>query len=264
MEMIYSCRSLEGKVAVITGAASKMGEAIARKFFDHGVKVILADVRFSECQNIAEDLISKNKARPGEHAKAVKCDITNPSEIKNLIDEARLLGGLDIWYNHVEADKDVSPTNLDIFRNTMRINVESVLEIIRQASREMIGTHTKGCIICTGSTVGLLDDVVPSAYSISKTALVGVVRAAAAELGGRGVRVNAITPHRVVPSYDRDALRHIYPRVTDHPRLDDMIRNCMTKRLARDEDVANAAVYLASHQSVNGHNLVLNGIQANL
>jgi short-subunit dehydrogenase len=72
-----------------------------------------------------------------------------------LIDDVRLLGGLDILYNHVETDKDVSPTNLDIFRNTMRINAESVLEIIRQARREMISTNTKGCIICTGSTVGL-------------------------------------------------------------------------------------------------------------
>jgi NAD(P)-dependent dehydrogenase (short-subunit alcohol dehydrogenase family) len=84
-----------------------MGEAIVRKFFDHGDKFILADVRFSECQNIVEDLISKNKTRLREHANAVKCDVTNPSEIKNLIDEVRLLGVLDIWYNHVEADKDV-------------------------------------------------------------------------------------------------------------------------------------------------------------
>lgn len=255
---MHTCRLLANKVAVITGAASTVGKAIAQKFFDHGASVFLADKKLDKCQSIAEGLErNKDPNKATQVARAMLCDISESLKfgraIEHLKDEHR---HLDIFYNNTEFNH-VSFSDSKAFEHTMAANVQSVLESIELASAVMMRQKQKGgCILLRSSTMGLLGDVVPSAYSISQSAAIGVIRAKATELGGHGVRVNAISRQADV---DKRVLRSIFPHADDD-QLEHMIKNYMTKTAAA-ADVADAAVYLASDygKSVTGNNLVLNG-----
>jgi len=144
------------------------------------------------------------------------------------------------------------------FENTMAANFQSVLDSINLASAVMKSQNPKGgCILLRSSTMGLLGDVVPSAYSISQAAAISVIRAKAAELAVHGVRVNAISQHANV---HKRVLKSIFPHAEDD-HLEHMIKKYMMARTAGNDDVANAAVYLASEygKSLTGNNLILNG-----
>jgi NAD(P)-dependent dehydrogenase (short-subunit alcohol dehydrogenase family) len=251
---------------------------------------MLTDTNYRSCQKIAEDL---NKTYNQTHctkqtvkvASAKYCDVLKLEEIDGAFKEAKRTYGhdVDIFYNNAAINKkeplislSSEPSkSLDAFEETMQVNVESFLANIHYASKVMSKNNSSdkqqgggggggGCILCTGSTTGLLGDMVPSAYSVSKATVIALVRAAAADLARHGVRVNAISPHRVVaPSLDLDenALRQIFPRASDK-ELDEMRKKYTINRVVTDDDVADAAVYLASDASkgVTGHNLVLDGM----
>jgi len=178
-------------------------------------------------------------------------------EIENLKDKHRYL---DIFYNNTEFNH-VSALLSDskAFENTMAANFQSVLDSINHTSAVMTSQNPKGgCILLRSSTMGLLGDLVPSAYSISlQAAAISVIRAKAAELAVHGVRVNAISQHTNV---HKRVLKSISPHAEDD-HLEHMINKYIMTKMATEEDVANAAVYLASDygKSLTGNNLILNG-----
>ncbi|XP_039778608.1 short-chain dehydrogenase reductase ATA1-like [Panicum virgatum] len=217
---------LANKVAVITGAASTVGKAIAQKFFNNGASVFLADKELDKCRSFAEQLIiEKNKDRPNDKTTH-----------------------LDIFYNNTEFNH-VSALLSDskAFENTMAANFQSVLDSINLASAVMKSQNPKGgCILLRSSTMGLLGDLVPSAYSISQAAAIGVIRAKAAELAVHGVRVNAISQHANV---HKRVLKSIFPHAEDD-HLEHMINKYIMTKMATEEDVADAAVYLVLRSTV--------------
>lgn len=233
----------------------------ARRFVDHDAMVILADTKGQQsCQMLAATL-NKDRSHPVAHA--MDCDVTKPENVLAAVENAYNIyrQPVDIFYNNAAVKNLYSPNSSIVttsFNSTMAVNVQSVVASIEYAGKVMRDKRG-GVILCTGSPVGPHGDVVPSLYSISKAAVMGVVRAAAAELGGDGVRVNAISPHGVLGRLDMVVLKKMFPHANETD-LEAIIRSCGPNNV-KEIHMANAAVFLASEQGkgINGQNFVLNG-----
>ncbi|XP_065034767.1 secoisolariciresinol dehydrogenase-like isoform X1 [Musa acuminata AAA Group] len=249
---------LAGKVAVITGAASGIGKATAAEFIRHGAKVILADVHHELGKATADEL--------GPAATFVGCDVTQEPHVAAAVDLAVAKHGhLDIMFNNagVAGSLAMSITDLDLadFDRTMAINARSVVAGIKHAARVMVPRRA-GCILCTASIAGMLGGITPHDYSVSKAAVLGAARSAAAELSKHGVRVNCISPHALPTPFRINAIKKMMPEV-DVRRVKEMIEATGELEGTKCEvaDAVNAAVYLASDEAkyISGHNLVVDG-----
>jgi NAD(P)-dependent dehydrogenase (short-subunit alcohol dehydrogenase family) len=159
------------------------------------------------------------------------------------------------------------------FDRVMAVNLRGVAAGIKHAARAMV-PRGEGCILCTSSTAGALGGSGPHAYSVSKTAVVGMVRSAAAELAARGVRVNAISPYAIATSMGTRSVREMLglPPVgagAGDEEAEEAVRRVFEVDfnemgggvVLRAEDVARAAVFLASEDAryITGHNLMVDG-----
>jgi NAD(P)-dependent dehydrogenase (short-subunit alcohol dehydrogenase family) len=249
---------LDGKVAVITGAASGIGRGTVGLFVAEGARVIAADIQDDKGARIEED--HKGAAR------YVRCDVSREEDIKAAVDAAvKHFGRLDCLFNNAgtggarDAADDVTAEGFD---SVMHLHVRAALFGIKYAAPVM-RKNGGGAIISTASVAGLQAGYGPILYSIAKAAIVHMTKVTAAQLAADRIRVNCICPGLIATNIFASGLG--IPSQLADTRID-AIAEAAThsqpiQRGGRPRDIAEAALYLASDGSdwVTGQALVVDG-----
>ncbi len=244
---------LEGKVAVITGAASGIGEATAIRFVEEGACVVVSDVQVEAGRAVAERL--------GDSARFIATDVTDEAQVAAAVDLAMTTWGrLDCMFNNagvVGAVGPIADTTADAWQRTIAVLLHSVFYGTKHAARVMIPVRS-GVILSTTSIAGVIGGLGPHGYTAAKHAVIGLTKSAASELNQHGIRVNTIAPG-TIPTALTAALMGDpanLAAVAEHAR------NTNGLGIASDPmDIAHAALYLASDEArlVSGHTLVVDG-----
>ena len=244
---------LEGRVAVITGGASGIGEGTVRRFVEEGAKCLIADLQEGPAQAIADEL--------GAPCLAMRVDVAQEDEVEAAVARAvDHFGKIDIMFNNAGILGAVGPIT-DIsgegWTRTIDVMLSSVFFGIKHAARAMKAAGTGGTIINTASTAGVRAGLGPHVYTAAKHGVVGLSQSAATELGQYGIRVNVIAPGGTVTG--------LTARLTtgDHQDLEKATTiigaNNPLGRGGQPSDIANAVLYLASDEAsfTNGAVLVV-------
>jgi NAD(P)-dependent dehydrogenase (short-subunit alcohol dehydrogenase family) len=243
---------LEGQIAVVTGAASGIGAAIAERFVEEGARCALVDIQDDAGRDVA--------ARLGDAATYVHGDVSVEDDVARAVAAAvERFGGLDCMVNNAGILGAVGPiTEVEAaaFRRTMAVLLDSVFYGIKHAARAMI-ERRGGAIVNIASTAGVRAGLGPHVYTAAKQAVVGLTQSVAPELGHHGIRVNAIAPGGTVTSMTA------YVTTGDASDLAEASKRVGTRatigRPAVPLDIANAALFLASAEAayVSGAVLVV-------
>lgn len=242
---------LTGKVALVTGASSGMGRAIALAMGQHGATVVVSGNDAAACAATAEDFASQ-----GITARAVACDVSEPAQVQHLADTALAhLGRVDVLVSCVGAAPvgSVLDSNANDFETTMAVNVQSALYLTQLLVPQM-AERRDGALIYLASIAGVRGNKSIGLYGVSKAALIQLARNLAVEFGPANIRANTISPGVIETAFARPLL--------DSPEV-------MAKRLAltplrrvgQPEEVAGVAVLLASRAGgfITGQNIVVDG-----
>jgi len=230
----------EGKVAVITGAASGLGEAGARLLVAEGGRVVVSDYSAERGTKVAADL--------GSSAIFVKCDVTVEAEVAASFDAAMDTWGRcdGAWANAgiVGLAGPIVEADMDGFDRTMAVLARGVFCTFKHAARVMIQAGNGGCLLGTASVAAVKGGMGPHAYAMAKAGVAGLCRNMASELAPFGIRANSIAPGSIptamtahVTGSSPDDLAAITARVAKQSPLG---------RAGTATDIAETALFLMS------------------
>ncbi|KAL7595439.1 hypothetical protein Lser_V15G28674 [Lactuca serriola] len=248
---------LEGKVAIVTGGASGIGESTVRLFTKYGAKVVIADLQDDLGVALCNDLVSES----GDNVIYVHCDVTQESDVKNAVDTAvSKFGKLDIMFNNAgipgNLDFKILESDSENFKRVFEVNTFGSFLGAKHAARVMIPAK-RGVILFTSSSASVVSGESPHSYTVSKHAVVGLMKNLCVELGQYGIRVNCISPGSVSTPLLTNAMG------LEKAAVDDILcaASVLKEVVPTAEDIAEAAVYLGSDASkfVSGINLVVDG-----
>lgn len=224
---------LEGRVAIVTGAARGLGAAISKRFADEGACVVLADIN--------ADGVAAAATNIGPSAESRRVDVGHWDDVSEMVEDVvSKHGRLDILVNNAGINRAglVTGFSLDHWDDLLRINVSSVFYGCRAALPHM-RNQGRGVIINVASIAGLRGETLAAAYSASKAAVVNFTRSVALDHADEGVRINAICPGSV--ETEMNALMMARPQFVEQ-----WIQTIPTGRFGQPDDVAALAAFLAS------------------
>jgi NAD(P)-dependent dehydrogenase (short-subunit alcohol dehydrogenase family) len=249
---------LDGKVAIVTGGASGIGEGTVRKFVASGARVVISDVQDSRGEKLAEEL--------GPAASFYHTDVSQEEEVRAAVSHAiQKWGRLDVMFNNAGfggVSGSIIDTDMAAYDSTMAVLLRGVVLGMKHAGRVM-KEQGSGSIISTASVAGVGLGFGPHVYSAAKAAVIHLTKSVANELGESGVRVNCICPGGIAtPIFGKGmGLSPEQADLTVDLMKDRLAQGQPIKRAGLPEDIANAAAWLASDEAsfVNGHALVVDG-----
>lgn len=249
---------LEGKIAIVTGAAQGIGKGIAAAFAAHGAVVVIADIDDERGVAAAAEI--------GPPATYRHCDISLEEDVKALVAHVEAeLDHIDILVNNAGYSPEdatervtIDQFSVDGWRRKIDVDLNGTFYCNRVVSEHMV-QRTSGCIINIASVAGVVALRNQIAHDAAKAGIIKMTEAMALELGPKGIRVNAISPGSTLTRgteklfYGEDAVAK--------ERAEQLLSFIPLGRPGKTQDIAGAALYLASDLAsyVTGHNLVVDG-----
>ena len=245
---------MDGKVAVVTGGASGIGEATVRLFIEEGAKVVIADMQQERGEALANEL--------GNVATFVQVEVRQEEQVKSAIDTAiEDWGRLDCIFNNAGFGGVLGPVEdipVEEFDMSFDVLVRGVFLGMKHAIPFM-KKQGSGSIINTGSIAAVTAGRGPLIYSVCKAAVVQLSKVTAMSLGANSIRVNAICPGYIATPLSTNTVGRPDEKIEE--RIQGMEYQQPIPRVGRPEDIANMALYLASDRSsfITGQAIVVDG-----
>lgn len=238
---------LDGKVAIVTGAASGIGAAISAAYAEKGVRLALCDLDETGARETA--------SRLGGSARAFRCDVTDKASVDACVASAiNTFGRIDILVNSAGI-VDLAPAEdiaINVWQRTLDVNLTGSFLMAQAVARRMIA-QGGGKIVNLASQAGSVAIEGHIAYCAAKFGVIGMTKTMALEWGRHGICVNSISPTVVLTDLGRKAWAG--------PKGDAMKAQIPTGRFAEPDEIAAAAVFLASSGAdmINGADLLIDG-----
>ena len=237
---------LQGKTAVVTGAAKGIGKAIALAFAKEGCNIVL-----NYHSSVAPETIQEIEVF-GVKCMAVQGDVSDFAFASDLMKQVKKeFGSVDVLVNNAGITKDMLLMRMteEQFDSVINTNLKGTFNMIRHASSLMLKQRS-GAIINLSSVVGVMGNVGQANYAASKAGIIGLTKSTAKELASRGVTCNAIAP-----GYVETDMTEVLAEGTKEA----MLEAIPLKRYGKVDDIANAAVFLAKNTYITGQVLHVDG-----
>jgi NAD(P)-dependent dehydrogenase (short-subunit alcohol dehydrogenase family) len=233
---------LDGKVAVVTGAAGVIGSATAQLLAERGARIVAVDRKAADLKAAMADLPASADAL------AVTADVTGEDEVADYVRAAiEKFGVIDVFYNNAGIEGDIAPItkySLATFRKVLDVNVVGVFLGLKHVLPVML-KQNRGSIINTASIAGLIGSPNIAVYSASKHAVIGLTKSAALECAGSAVRVNCVCPGQIDSRMLSAIVEGRNPGNTPVP-TERIVDRTPARRLGQASEVAAVVAFLAS------------------
>ncbi|MGH0030419.1 MAG: SDR family NAD(P)-dependent oxidoreductase [Myxococcota bacterium] len=246
---------LEGKRAIVTGAASGIGRASAELFAAEGASVLAVDL-----SDAVEETAARIEAGGGRVRAVAGADVSDEKTVAELVRSCVAdLGGCEVVYANAGITGEMGTlfdVTVDDFRRVLEVNLIGPFLAIQYGARHM-RDHGGGSILCTASVAGLRSGAGPTPYSASKAGVVNLVQTAANQLTGTGVRVNAICPGLI----ETGMTKPMFDMARAAGKQDKIGQHNPPRRAGAPGEIARMALFLASDESsyVNGQAIAVDG-----
>lgn len=250
---------LAEKVAIITGAASGIGAASARLFAAEGARLVLGDVDADGVRRVAAEI-----AAAGGEAEAMPADVSSGADVRRLVDSAAArFGRLDILFNNagIGMGGSVLDRDEDDFDRVVAVNLKGVFLGCKYALPHLLANPAGGAIVNMASNAGLIGRPGDPLYVVTKHGIMGLTKSLALAYADRRVRVNALCPGPIDTPMNWEGVADDAERET---RTRQILATCPTPRMASADEVARAALFLASDEAsfVSGVGLAVDGAKS--